>query len=254
MRLRSALVGLAALALPLLVASPARAACTTTTKTLSGTIGGEDGWYVDALLGFDVMDRNGAHLDGRTPGSSSYGCGGFHGYGVFTRINRTLPATGSTTQGTKQWTVTLPGNTAFVHIEVYPYEKEYGGVSEAKYGHSYRRKVPVPYGTAVNIRLPLVCKAGGTTGGISGWVKLNGVKTTADFIGAWTLVADNNRFQPIMGWNMGTSNSTGYYLVPNLPSGQTYIMQAIKNGHVSYPRKTYVAPCKNTYTPIDFTF
>jgi hypothetical protein len=251
MRLRSLFVALTALAVPIAVATPASASCASATKTLSGTLGGEDGWFVDGLLGFDIMDKYGNHLDGRS-GSTRYGCGGFRGYGTFLRINRALPATGSATQGTKAWSVVLPSNTAFVHIEVYPYDTEYSGVSEAKYGHSYRRKVPVPYGTNVNIRLPLVCKAGGTTGGISGWVKKGGVKTTADFIGAWTLVADNNRFAPIMGWNIGASTSTGYFVIPNLPSGQTYILQAQKNGVTTYPRKTYVAPCQNTYTPIDF--
>jgi hypothetical protein len=250
-RLRSAFVGLAALALPLAVAAPASAACASATKSLSGVIGGADGRYVDALLGFDIKDRYGNHLDGRS-GSSSYGCGGYHGYGTFLRINRTLPATGSTSQGTKTWRVVLPSNTATVHIEVYPYEKEYGGVSEVRYAHALRRSVPVPYGQNVNIRLPLVCGVGGVTGGISGWVTKGGVKTTADFVGAWSLAADNNRFAPILGWNLGHSSTNGYYVIPNLQSGQTYTVQVRKDGVLKQPYNVKVEACKNTYLPFSF--
>jgi hypothetical protein len=251
MRLRLALVGVAALAAPFVFAAPAHAACATTTKTLSGTLGGTDGRYVNALIGFDIVDYAGNHIDGRA-GSKNYGCGGFHGYGTFIRFNDTTPPDGSYSVGTKQWKVTLPGNTKYVHIEVYPMSPNYGGVNETRYGHAYRRKVPVPYGTVANIRLPLVCAAGGNLGGISGWVTKNGVKTTANIVGAWSLSPDSNSFQPILGWNTGRSSSTGYYVIPNLMSGQSYTVIVEKDGVTKQPYNVKVNACKNTYLPVAF--
>jgi hypothetical protein len=251
MRLRSALVAMTALAAPLLVAAPARAACVSTTTTLTGRIGGEDGRFVDAQLGFDIKDKYGNHLDGH-PGSSAYGCGGYHGYGISIRVNRTVGPTGSTTTGTKDWSVTLPGNTAFVHIEVYPRAAEDGPVDETRYGHAYRRSVPVPYGQAVNIRLPLVCAAGGSVGGINGWVTKNGVRTKADFVGAWSLAKDNNSFSPIMGWNVGTSYANGYAVVGNLKTGQLYTIQIHKDGVIKQKYNVAIKPCQNVYVGASF--
>ena len=251
LRLRAALAGVAALALPVAIAGPARAACTTTTKTLTGRIGGEDGRFVDAQLGFDIKDKYGNHLDGH-PGSASYGCGGYHGYGISIRVNRSLPATGSTTSGTKDWSVTLPGNTATVHIEVYPRAANDGPVDETRYGHVYRRSVPVPYGQAVNMRMPLVCAAGGSVGGINGWVTKGGVKTKADFVGAWSLAKDNNSFSPIMGWNVGTSYTNGYYLIPNLKTGQLYTVQVFKDGALKQKYNIAIQACTNVYVGASF--
>lgn len=248
MRLRIALVGLASLALPIAVATPARAACASTTKTLTGRLDGEDGRYVDALLGFDIIDRYGHHLDGR-PGSSSYGCSGFAGYGQTLWLNTNLAATGATSGGTKTWKVVLPGNTARVDIEVYPRRPNKGSTDESRFGHAYRRDVPVPYSTTANIRLPLVCAVGGSTGSFQGWVTKGGVHTKPDFVGAWSTAADSNSYAPILGWNVGSARSDGYYKIPNLKTGQEYTILVQLAGRTQQRYHYTVSKCglKNIY-------
>jgi hypothetical protein len=250
-RIRIALTSAALLAAPIALAPSAHASCTTTTKVMTGRIAGEDGRFVDAMLGFDIMDSAGRHLDGRS-GSANYGCAGYHGYGQLLRVNRDLPAAGSTTSGTKDWKVVLPGNTAFVHIEVYPRAAGDGGTDESRYGHALRRKVRVPYGQNVNIRLPLVCAAGGKTGAINGWATQNGVRVQADRVAAWSLATDTNTMTPILGWNVGYTRSNGYFAVPNLPSGQTYTVQVSRAGKTLQPYNIRVDACKNTYLAAKF--
>lgn len=249
MRLRIAFLALTSVALPVLQASPASAACTSTTKTLTGRLDGEDGRYVDALLGFDIMDRYGRHLDGRTVGSASYGCAGYSGYGQIVWLNTSLPATGATSGGTKTWKVVLPGNTAKVHIEVYPRRPNKGPTDESRYGHSYRRAVPVPYSTTANIRLPLVCGVGGSTGSFQGWVTKGGVRTKPSFIGAWSTATDSNSYSPILGWNVGSTRTDGYYKIPNLKTGQEYTILVTLGGRTQQRYHYTVSKCglKNIY-------
>ncbi len=248
MRLRLALACLAVpAATPVLVAAPAHAtACVTATRTVTGLLGGQDGRYVDALLGFDLKDSSGRHIDAR-PGSSTFGCAGMHGYGVTVRINSTLPATGSTTTGTKAWSVKVPVNVTSAHIEVYPRAAGYGGTDESRYGHALRRSVPIPYNKTVLIRLPLICSLGGTTGRINGWVSKNGVRVKADRVAAWSLATDNNGANPILGWNIGTAATNGYYQIPNLASGQAYTVQIWKDGVLRQKYGVYVNACRGTY-------
>jgi hypothetical protein len=224
----------------------------TRTITLTGRIAGEDGRAVDALLGFDIKDARGNHLDGRE-GSSRYGCGGYKGYGRSIRVNRHLPATGSVDRGTKNWSVVLPANTATVHIEVYPRAEGDGGTDESRYGHALRRSVKVPYGQRVNIRLPLVCGVGGTTGTINGWsTDKKGNRIQADRVVAWSLATDSNTLRPIMGWNVGYTKPNGYFAVPNLPPGQTYTVQISRNGVTKQPYNIRVHKCRATHMSASF--
>jgi hypothetical protein len=243
--MRIALLAAAVVVAPLAIATPAQAGCVTTTRTVSGRLAGADHRYVDAMLGFVLKDKDGRYVNAKDPGSSSYGCTGPLMYGVAIRMNRTLPATGSTTEGTKSWSIKVPTNVTTMHIEVYPKNAE-GEYDDSRYGWAYRRSVKVPYGTSVNIRLPVVCAVGGTTGHIHGYVTKNGVRVKADRVAAWGMAADNNSFSPILGWRVGTARDDGYYKIPNLESGQTYTVKITKDGKTYQRYGVAVEKCKNT--------
>jgi hypothetical protein len=251
MRLRLALACVPALAAPLVVATPANAACAAATKTVVGSISGQDRRFVDALIGFDVLDKYGKHI-GATQGQSSFGCTGQRGYGLTIRVNRDLPATGSTTTGTKSWKAVLPANATHVYIEVYPQAAGYGGTDESRYGHSMRRKIPVPYNATVNLRLPLLCSLGGSTGVINGYVSKGGVRVAADRVAAWSMAADNNVPNPVLGFNVGYSKSNGYYAVPNLAGNQKYTVQITEAGVMKQFYNVQVNACKGTYLGASF--
>jgi hypothetical protein len=248
MRLRHALALLSVAAgTPVLVAAPAHATpCVTATRTVTGMIAGEDHRYVDALLGFDFVDSAGRHVDAK-PGSATFGCTGVHGYGVTIRVNGSLPATGSTTSGTKYWSVKVPANVTMAYIEVYPQAAGYGGTNESRYGHALRRKMPIPYNKTVLIRLPLICSVGGHVGWINGYVSKNGVRVKADRVAAWSMATDNNTASPILGWNIGSAATNGYYKIPNLASGQAYTVQIWKDGVLRQKYGVTVNACKGSY-------
>jgi hypothetical protein len=243
MRLRLALAVVPVLAAPLVTASPAVAACAPATKTVVGSIIAQDRRAVDALIGFDVLDSAGRHL-GATPGQASFGCTGQRGYGLTLRVNRDLPATGSTTTGTKSWKITLPSNATHVYIEVYPQAAGYGGTDESRYAHSMRRKIPVPYNATVNLRLPLICSQGGSTGTISGVVTKGGVRVAADRVAAWSMAPDNNVPNPVLGWNVGSAKSDGSYAVLNLAGAQKYTVQVTKSGVMKQFYNVAVNSCR----------
>ncbi|MDQ1713474.1 MAG: hypothetical protein QOE45_2924 [Frankiaceae bacterium] len=252
MRISLALAAVPALLAPLVVATPAHAACTTAAKTLTGTIAGADNRFVDAFIGFDVLDKTGRHL-GSTKGSAAFGCAGQRGYGATIRVNSTLGPTGSTTTGTKSWSLVLPANATHTYIEVYPQAAGYsGGTNETRYGHTMRRKIPVPYGARVNLRLPVVCAQGGKTGWINGWVSKHGVRVAADRVAAWSMAPDNNVPNPILGFNVGYAKSNGYYNIPNLPSGQKYTVQISKSGVMKQFYNIQVNSCKGAYLGASF--
>jgi len=252
MRFRVVLASFAALVAVPLVAAPAGATvCNSATRTVSGTVSGQDWRYVDVLIGFDFLDSSGRHIDAR-PGSSTFGCGGVSGYGLTLRVNRSLPATGSTTTGTKNWSVTVPTNVKQAFIEVYPQAANDGGTDESRYGHALRRKVPIPYGQSIYIKMPLVCAQGGRTGKIAGYVTKKGVRVKADRAATWSMAADNNTANPILGWNVGTAQTTGYYYIPNLYPGQYYVVQVRKDGVLIQKANVWVNACKTT--PLNIAF
>jgi hypothetical protein len=248
MRLRLALSGLLAFA-PVVVAAPASAApCSTATRTISGTLLGEDGRYVDAMLGFDLIQVVGTerrHIDGRA-GSSTYGCAGYHGYGQVLRVNSNVPATGSTTTGSKTWSVTIPAIVNDVIIEVYPRAAGTGPVDESRYGHALRWKVPIPYGKAINIRLPLVCAQGGSTGWIGGYTTVNGVRKKMDRVAAWSMAKDNNTASPIQGFKVGYSLDSGSFAIKNLAGNQYYTVVYSLGTRKVQKYNVYVHGCKGT--------
>lgn len=247
MRLRLALVCvLASVSAPFVAMPAAGAACVGTSRTMNGTIQGADGRAVGSMLGFDVLDRYGRRIDAR-PGSSTYGCVYGGGYSTTVRVNFDLPATGSTTTGTKWWKVTVPTNATHTYIEAYASGPRYAGTDQTRYGNSMRRKIPVPYPATIHMALPVVCAAGGTTGAINGYTTYKGVRAKADRVAAWSMGTENNGNNPILGWNVGASADNGYYKINNLQSGQTYTVRISKNGVTKQFYNVRVDKCRNTY-------
>lgn len=248
MRRVPAAVAVLALAAGLLgLASPAQAAG----RVVSGTIYGSDGRAVDAFLGFDLKDASNRTIDKN--GCLATSCG-LHGYGITLRVNGTVPATGAAPAGhTVSWSITVPSNTAHMFIEVYPFSSgTYGHTDESRYGHSYRRNLAIPYPARINLRLPLICSQGGTTGAISGRATVGGAATTLKRIATWSLGADNNGPTPILGWNIGTATN-GSFTLPNLPAGQKYqVLATAPNGTLKRYYDVQVNSCRTTTLNVAF--
>lgn len=249
-RLRLALLAVPALLAPLLplAATPAAAACTTGYRVLSGTVLGSDARRVNALVGFDFTDARGNHL-GATYGAANFGCPGVRGYGVYLRLNPTLPATGGAT-GTVSWSLRAPANATAVYIESYPKNTSHL-TDESRYGHALRR-FGVPAAASVTIRLPLICAQGGTTGGIWGYGYRNGVRARLDRIAAWSMAPDNNVANPILGFTVGAVATNGFYNLANLPPNQRYVVLAWQNGVQKTIPNVPVYPCRQTPLNIGF--
>ena len=215
------------------------AACAAPAKSISGTIQGADGRYVDVMIGYDVVDSAGHKIDM-----------GFikQGYSSIQRLNHCVATSGSVGGGncpvtnrgiTKNFSLNLPSNAATVFIEVYPKAPNStdwisvpgytgpatGSTNLTTYARSFRRAIPVGGAvTNVGIVLPKVCNTpGGTTGSLAGHI--NGLG--AGKITAWSMSPDGTRS---MGFSMGDINSAGNYRIDTLQSGQRYGVIASSNG------------------------
>jgi hypothetical protein len=231
----------------LTLATPAEAA-----RTVTGTILGSDGRAVDAFLGFDLKNSSGQTIDKN--GCLATKCG-LHGYGITLRVNGDVPATGAAdrTGHVTQWSITVPSAATSVFIEVYPFSSgTYGHTDESRYGHSYRRNVHIPYPTRINVRLPLICSQGGTTGAIAGRATVGGSGATLKRVATWSLGADNNGPTPILGWNVGTAGP-GTFTIPNLPAGQKYqVLATSPSGVVKRYYDVQVNSCRTTTLNVAF--
>lgn len=224
--------------------------CVGNSRTYNGHIQGVDGRVVDVLLGFDVHDRYGRKIDAR-PGSATWGCPFNGGYSHYIRLNSTVAATGATS-GQKAWKVVVPVNAAKLYVEAYSKGPGHTGDNQSRYGDSLRTRITLPYPYTIRMALPLVCAVGGTTGGIHGWATLRGVRTKVDRAIAWSMAGDNNNLNPILGWNIGGGRDDGYYSIPNLQSGQVYVVRITKNGVTKQFTNVRVNRCANTYLGANF--
>jgi hypothetical protein len=200
-------------------------------KSISGTVQGADGRYVDVMLGFDVIDAAGKkiEMDGLN-----------NGYSTVQRINHCVPTDGAVASQkcagtgyvtTKNWSLKLPSNAAKVYVEVYPKAPNstnwltvpgyngpaVGSTNLTTYARTFRRAIPVN-GAVVNVGivLPKVCGVpDGTTGSLVGHI--NGMG--AGKITAWSMSPDGTKS---MGFSMGDINSAGNYRIDTLQSGQRY--------------------------------
>lgn len=211
-----------------------------TPKSVSGTISGADGRIVDAMLGFDVLDAARNKID---MGYLKVG------YSDLQRLNYCVPVTGSTVTGEVcpngkntgfTWSLDLPANASYVYVEAYPKAPNsndwlnnyngYTGVAAGstnmtRYGMAYRPNIPI-FGktTGISIQLPVVCAAGGTTGALAG--RVSGWPGGSGEIDAWAYGSNS----PALGFGIGKVDSNGYYTIPNLQSGQRYVVSAHVGG------------------------
>ena len=239
------LVGAVAAAVPLAACAPGSSGCAPLTKTLAGTVVGGDGHFVNAMLGFDIQDA-GHHPIGQN------GCGGVRGYGAIVHINYCLSGHGAATSSgvnvpavpacahtasTKNWSVRLPANAAYVYVESYPKRTSsaprYGDTDNSHYGMSYRRAVPVPGSlTSTSLTMPTICGTGGPnmTGGITGRIFRNGVlwRAHGGSVNAWSVEAPNS---PVLGMGLGRVNpNTGTYSINFLTVMSHYTLVAGVDG------------------------
>jgi hypothetical protein len=231
-------------------------------KVLSGTIEGEDGKAVSALLGFDLRDAK-----GRTLGASgcvrSPSCP-VDGYAVTRRVNFALDEDGARS-GARRWTVRLPEETERVYVEAYPQGRGYAGTNTDTYAASFRRNLPVPYGRDVNLRLAGVCDRDtrGRTGAVLGYAVEDGSdrRVPLQRVTAFSLEPDDNDGTPILGTGVGTVAPGGRYVVDDLVSdptpgarpGQRYQLVATAvDGRVSRVYDVRVTACRATTRNIVF--
>ncbi|MDT7573219.1 MAG: hypothetical protein QOE05_3393 [Actinomycetota bacterium] len=226
------------------------------TITIGGAIdgiGGGEVRAVNALIGLDLKDASGQTLnaDG-TPRTAS-------GYGLVVHVNDgsagqpNLPAEGTsdTATATISWTAQVPSNTSVVYLEAYP--QAAGKTNESRYGHAMRHNVPIADGAPIDVHLPLVCAQGGTTGSIRGTATLQGSAMPLQRVVAWSIDPYDAVNRPTLGWNIGTANDDGTYVVPNLASGQKY--QVWTTSTANEVRKTVgvaVSPCAETVRDVPY--
>ena len=250
-------------------ATPAQAACASSTgRSISGTVFGQDGLDVNVSLGFDVVDARGRALD-TDPGSASYGCAKTGGYSVpQSYLNHFVSPQGAPrgsimkdgTRTRRDWRVgSLPSNAVGAYIEVYHRGYQGSPCRDAagrycfnpqtltKYGNSNKHLVPV--GTAnLPIRLPMTCAYQGTAGAIKAVVtNAAGQRVALRSLYAWTETKWNAApfFQ---GWGIARpTSSTGVYTVPSLASRQRYVMWATTTGGAVVKRSgVAVGDCATT--------
>ena len=219
------------------------------TKTVSGDVLGSDFRAVDVFIGIDLQDASGRHI--KADGSPSAG-----GYSITMRINQDLGAEGSTDRAAWQtgWRAVVPGNTAKMFVEVYPRNAgQYGVTNDVRYGRNMRRfNVPGSL-TNVHLRLPLQCAKGGGTGYITGYTTVGGVRKQVYRVSAFSIGADNNAMNPILGFNIGSSASNGSFRVPSLAPGTKYRLFAVKTqGGTQKYKDVTVGRCAGTSTSIAF--
>jgi hypothetical protein len=219
---------------PPIVGAPVAGGCARNGIKVSGTISGEDGDYVNVMLGFDL--QNSAHQP-----IGLNGCTNPAGYGATVHLNHCVTAYGSPTDAptgksygdcatlrqTKTWSVVLPGNAAYMYIEAYPKKEssapQFGTTDKSKYGMSYRRSVPVGLAGSRAMKLPVVCGQGGHTGTLVGHGTVGGRSATVTSVNAWSMAADSDRLSPILGMNTGQVSGSAYTLDKLVPGNYTLV-------------------------------
>ena len=237
---------------------PAEAACASGTKSLGGTVQGEDGRYISSLIGVSIFKADGTKigLDGCVHTAP--------GYSFVMKVNTypqpgrgyILPGEGVTTtpywDGVENWDLTkswsqpnMPSNASYVWMEIYT-----GGIgsdpSNDRYGHSRRRPVPLSNNN-VQIRQPLNCGLSengvtGTTGVIKGRVFQDGQPVTPDKVIAFNTLPSQGNNGPIVGFNSLNDHSDDRFYVPSLSPGP-YKLYVYKGSLLEIVEGINVGPC-----------
>jgi hypothetical protein len=207
--------------------------CSTGTRSISGTVTGEDGRFVSAQVSFELFDASGqlVDMDGCPRRSAAYP--------ATTLVNNrgtccfVLPAAGSEStpfEGvdlSTSWTLTgIPDNVAQIWVETYT--KRAGGQpnsSTERYGHSIRR-VPFAEGdvSGIDIVQPLRCGlsgggVSGSTGALTGAVYRDGQLVTPTRVSAFSTVPDDGNGGAHLSFNVLGTHPTGRFLVDALAPG-----------------------------------
>ncbi len=246
------------LAVPLLVFSPSPAqampadACATSgSKTLRGTVEGEDGRYLWAFIGVEWFDANGNKL----PGASA------SGYHCHVRVNENeLTGAGSSSSRggtlTKSFSVAAPSAARSFWLELYvKTDSPIGQSDQQRYGFAKREKAALgATGRTIALKAPLKCGitgdngVEGSTGTILGQVTRGGVPVPPPpgaWVAAWNQGPDSDGY--IMGWNIGSWDADGRLEFPNLASGQKYSVWVFLPGQPGIPHWSVpVSSCRTT--------
>lgn len=224
-------------------ASTAGAACQPLTQVLHGHFRGSDGKHVNATLAFTVADRSMHEIN-------ASGCGqSFDRPAFFVNPNYRLPASGSSTEGSDEWTVRLPANAWHVQIETYPRgpasSPRYQRTNLAFYARSMRRfNLPntsdiqvvlpradtCPTGTGVAERVVRAYRVTWNAAKHRSSIVLDGAVTHADAFSGMPDRNNPNAGSPIQGLSLGSKpQADGTVLLHELASapgrlGQPYTM------------------------------
>jgi hypothetical protein len=242
-------------------ADPAGAACASpSTKQLGGTLLGEDGRYLSALVGIELFNsaKQPIGMDGCLKGG---------GYTTVDRVNEAPTGNGccfaldhnGADSGEKTWNASsyggpLPSNAAYAWIEVYPETKATNLPTYERYGGTMRRFVPIT--TGIDLRLPLGCGlgAGGDNGSINGRVVNRGRPVAVNEVLAWSRAADG--LDPIMGFGVQPGRSDGTFTFAQASPGQRYALRLETAAGGFWVEHDYgpgipVSPCRATGVTID---
>jgi hypothetical protein len=210
-----------------------------------------DNRHLDALVGLDL--RNSAGKQVNYDGSPFVGP---QTYSVVDVVNPSLPADGSSSAGVASWgtdtgsvvhntnppsanprqgqPICVAASVVMVHIEMYPRNATapYGGdgrTNKVRYGEAshYRQSVTVGADNQIGLRLPVRHELGGNTGGVNGYISLNGASVEPSGIAAIRVWArDGGSSCGVQGFaasaddvRVSTATQT-YYLVQELAGGQ----------------------------------
>lgn len=270
----AALAGLVLAAGVAFTASPAQAACASvTSRSVSGTVTGQDGRDVNASVGFDVVDAHGQPINA-DPNGPGYGCPKTGGYSIPQRelnhfvSGQGVPAGTLQPDGTRTVRAirigSLPANAAQVWIEVYsrgytgsPCKDSRGNwcfnnLDTSKYGFANWQKVP-PGTQRLAIRLPMTCPHGGTDGSVMGKAyDASGAPVALSQVYAWTL-APWGTAPSLKGWGIADKVSGNAYHVGALAAGQRYTIQATSTAGRTI-RKLFVPVNACKATPLNLRF
>ena len=231
-------------------APPAHAACAApSTKFISGTVLGSDYRALNVQISFDVVDKYNRRL-------AMDGCLKATGYTKYFLFNRLMSSEGEPRSSSNQWKFrlsNLPANAARVYIETYPRSPGNPDCSTCagkevwtRYGRGMRRAVAVN-SSGVNVRLPLICGRGGTTGKIVGKITDRSKNPVSpDSLYMWSEAPDNNTANPIMGWGARAAKETGSFTSTPLASGQKYTLIATRGSKTYKLTGVPVSSCKST--------
>jgi hypothetical protein len=254
------------LALPIVLSvgvPSASAACASrTTRSISGTVSGQDDHDVNVSIGFDVESTSGKVIN------VSDGCAKTGGYSApVQELNHYLSGEGAPRGSrmydangaykgvtTRSFRLTnLPSNAAYVWIEVYsrrytgsPCTTCMGPADVHKYGYAMRRRIPVGT-TGINIKTPMTCSNvwGGAAGKIAGVVKDRSGKTVnPTHVYTWSEITNS---PALTGWGSAQPVTNGNYLLSSLASKQRYTVHVF-TGSVDHPKyHVPVYPCQTTH-------